>query len=134
MEGNKMDIKTLLNGVQVKPEDIKIADSLSAEDIAKLISFAKDTYDKYLAELARSCKLEQELQDVKNKRQVKNGFKPAEKREISSSVLYELRSKGKSVNELANMYNISRATVWRKIKNESEKRKDWVTADDIFID
>ena len=129
-----MNIKTLLNGINVDPEDVKIADSLSAEDIAKLVSFAKDTYDKYLVELAKSCKLEQELQDVKNNRQVKNGFKPAEKKGISSSVLYELRAKGKSVNEIAKMYNISRATVWRKLKDEENKRKNWKSEDNIFVE
>lgn len=129
-----MDIKTLLNGINVDPEDIKIADSLSAEDIAKLVSFAKQAYSSYIDQLAKVGELEQKIKDIETQKKVKNGYKPALKTGVSSAVLYELREQGYPINEIAKKYNISRATVWRKLKDEKNKHKNWVNAEDIFID
>ena len=129
-----MDIKMLIDRVQVNPEDIKEFESLSEQDYIKLYAFAKQAYNSYIEQLAKVGELEQKIKDIETQKKVKNGFKPAEKREVSSSVLYELRAKGKPVNEIAKMYNISRATVWRKLKEESEKRKNWKSEDNIFVE
>lgn len=129
-----MNIKTLLNGINVDPEDIKEFKSLSEQDYIKLYAFAKQAYKSYIDQLAKVGKLEQKIKDIETQKKVKNGYKPALKTGISSTVLYELKAQGYPINEIAKMYNISRATVWRKLKEENEKRVNWVNAEDIFID